>query len=41
MKKTRDIHHFWLFPKQPRIYHFFIDFLSFVLSFSKETEENE
>ena len=26
MKKTRDIHHFWLFPKQPRIYQLFIDF---------------
>ena len=25
-KKTRDIHHFWLFPKQPRIYHFFYRF---------------
>ena len=24
MKKTRDIHHFWLFPKQPRIYQFFL-----------------
>ena len=28
MKKTRDIHHFWLFPKQPRIYQCFINFLS-------------
>ena len=28
MKKTRDIHHFWLFPKQPRMYQFFINFLS-------------
>ena len=41
MKKTRDIHHFWLFPKQPSFlsifYRLFIDFLSF----SKETEENE
>ena len=26
MKKPRDIHYFWLFPKQPRIYQFFIDF---------------
>ena len=33
MKKTRDIHHFWLFPKKP-------EFIIF-LSFSKETEENE
>ena len=27
-EKTRDIHHFWLFPKQPRIYHVFINCLS-------------
>ena len=25
-EKTRDIHHFWLFPKQPRIYQFLINF---------------
>ena len=35
MKKTRDIHHFWLFPKKPEFinflsifYHFFIIFLN-------------
>ena len=32
-KKTRDIHHFWLFPKKPRIYQFFINFLIMFLSF--------
>ena len=31
-KKTRDIRHFWLFPKQPRIYHVFINFFIDCLS---------
>ena len=40
LKKTRDIHHFWFFPKRPEFIIFLSIFYRFS-SFSKETEENE